>query len=309
MNSNVIKPSDPDFLAYRNRIKNRDHLMAVRGVGAYRDELDDLLDNPPSERGTPMPWQNTASKVRIRPGELSLWAGKNSHGKSTLLAQVLTWLAAMGEPVMVASFEMGVIQTLEKMVKQATGVANPTPKARDEFFRHFEHKIFFYDYVGRVDADLVLDLCEFASDVLECKHIQIDSLSKVKGMLGDDNALQADFVNDLHSSCKYFGTHIHLVAHERKGMAGSEKNISSRYEIKGSGAIPDQVDNVFMVWRDKDAAQSPDGDEDPDFFIRVDKQRHGTWEGYIPLWQPNILNFQFVPSSNRRSMHCPGMPI
>ena len=304
-----MKIDDASFLAYRKRVKSRDHLMAVRGIEVYRDEVDDLIDNPSEHQGTVLPWPNTSDKIRLRPGELSLWAGKNSHGKSTVLAHVLTWMAAMGETVVVASFEMPVKMTLRKMMQQATGTHQPTPKVRDQFYNHFKGKLYFYDYMGNVDKDLVLDLCDFSAEVLGARHVQIDSLSKVKGMLGDNNEVQAEFVNDLHAAANYFQTHIHLVAHERKGGPESEKRISSRSEVKGSGAIPDQADNVWIVWRDKEKAQSQDDDDSPDFVIHVDKQRHGNWEGYISLWAPHVNCNQFVPSSNRRTMRCPRMPI
>ncbi len=304
----VISPNDPAFMAYRKTVRNREHLMQVQSVGAWKDKVEDLLDNPWKSRGSVLPWPTTRDKFRLRSGELSLWAGKNGHGKSAVLSNVLTWMAASDEKVMIASFEMPVEQTIERMMKQATGCENPSRKVRDEFWQKFEGRVYFYDYIGTIRPDLVLDLVDFSAEVLGCKHIQIDSLTKVKGMVSDKNDLQADFVNDLHSSAKHFGIHIHLVAHEKKGHEGSEGKPQGRYDIKGSGAIPDQVDNVLMVWQDKKKRQTKEVDESkPDTFIRVDKQRHGMWEGYIALWFAKVENWQFVDQERQPRAHCPGM--
>lgn len=307
----VIGPNDPDFLAYRKRVKDRQHLSAVHGIRHYEAEVDELLDTTPSQRGERLPWPKTHDNIRLRDSELSLWAGKNSHGKSSLLAQILTWRAGFGDSIMIASFEMPVKLTIEKMLKQATGLGSPTKQVRQEFFRRMEGKVYFYDYQGTVSPDLVMDLCEFSADILGCQHIQIDSLTKVKGMVSDDNGLQADFVNNLHASAKHFGTHIHLVAHERKGSEEGERKVGSRYSVKGSGAIADQVDNVFIVWMDKDKKQkgelTEEEEQKPDILVRCDKQRHGTWEGYFGLYFSRNESFQFVQNMDGRPMKCPGM--
>jgi twinkle protein len=68
-----------------------------------------------------------------------------------------------------------------------------------------------------------------------------------------------------------------------------EKNVGGKYDLKGSGSITDQVDNVFIVWRNKAKAlerqQNGITDETvPDALLICEKQRNGEWEGRMGLW-------------------------
>ncbi len=71
--------------------------------------------------------------------------------------------------------------------------------------------------------------------------------------------------------------HIHLVCHSRK--AGNETEAPRKMDIRGSGSITDQVDNVFCVWRNKDERRL----QGEDALLIVDKQRNGEWEGRLSL--------------------------
>jgi twinkle protein len=80
----------------------------------------------------------------------------------------------------------------------------------------------------------------------------------------------------------------------RKG--DDENHVGGKFDLKGSGAITDQVDNVFIVWRNKRKAlerqQNGVVDESiPDAALVCEKQRNGDWEGRIGLW--------FHPDSNQ----------
>ncbi len=74
-------------------------------------------------------------------------------------------------------------------------------------------------------------------------------------------------------------------------------------DVKGSGSITDQVDNVVVVWRNKtkeqamqvvvwrnktkEQAMQAGGSyqpTDPDALLIIDKQRNGEFEGKVGLW-------------------------
>jgi twinkle protein len=81
--------------------------------------------------------------------------------------------------------------------------------------------------------------------------------------------------------------HIHLIHHVRKGQ--DEKSAPNKFDLKGSGSITDQVDNVFIVWRNKAKAleRQTNGVVDEsnfDALLCCEKQRNGEWEGRFPLW-------------------------
>jgi twinkle protein len=116
----------------------------------------------------------------------------------------------------------------------------------------------------------------------------IDSLMKC-GINEDDYNGQKRFIDQLCAAAKDTGCHIHLIAHSRKGQ--DELTAPNKMDVKGSGSITDQVDNVITVWRNKRKEQAiaaskttPEILDMPDALLIVDKQRHGEWEGKIGLY-------------------------
>jgi len=310
--NNIAKLTvSPSSEAFQDYIK-RDHPEAVKIKPAshWADELAYSLENPPHQQGDCMPWDKTYSTIRMRPSELSVWAGTNGHGKSSLNCQVLIWLAAQGKRVMIASMEMPPLKTLNRMVRQAAGGASPDRKWQDMFFKRMEGNLWFYDQLGSVDATRCLDVVRYSADRLKCDHIQVDSITKIKGMMGDhSNGLQMDFVNDLQSLAFDYKTHIHLVSHVRKG--NDERNAPGKFDLKGSGGIADQADNIYIVWQNKDKLNNPNDpafDGKPDTVLKCVKQRHGEWEGPVMLWFGAKGAMQFVGREGER-LTCPGFSI
>ena len=71
-----------------------------------------------------------------------------------------------------------------------------------------------------------------------------------------------------------FLSRLHLVAHARKGQ--DESKAPRKMDVKGSGNIVNQADNVFSVWRNKPKEEADCPPEtDPDAILYVDKQRNG----------------------------------
>jgi twinkle protein len=120
----------------------------------------------------------------------------------------------------------------------------------------------------------------------------------------DDFNAQKNFIGALHRFVQDSGVHVHLVHHSRKpdGHDG-ERRIPGRYDLKGSGAISDQADNVFCMWLDKTAInQQRQGNEDepgkPHAILAVHKQRHGEFEGRVALWfDPGSMQFRAAPNA------------
>ena len=94
-----------------------------------------------------------------------------------------------------------------------------------------------------------------------------------------------------------------IVAHSRKGQ--DELTPPGKMDVKGSGSITDQVDNVMTVWRNKrkeQAIASSKADEktinESDTLIICDKQRNGEWEGKIGLWFDQA-SMRYIESKNK----------
>ena len=284
---NVLSPDDIDFGAY---LKETEAKQRVRPAREYVNELCERLGKPVIHRGQSLPWAKASGYFRFRPGEVTLWAGVNGHGKSLMNGFVMLDLIAKKQKVCIASFEMKPHSTLERMLRQWTGYAPDfaeNPSALDsmrDLYEQFndltDQKLWFYDQQGTVSADQMIAVARYCAKELGIKHIVIDSMMKcVRG--ADDYNGQKNFVDELTSIARDYEVHIHLVHHIRK--LENELKKPDKTDVKGAGEITDMVDNVLLVWRNK---ADPIGrkESEADAALICCKQRHGEWEGGINLW-------------------------
>ena len=233
-----------------------------------------------------LPWPKTHSAFAFRPGEVTLWAGINGHGKSMMLSQVVLSLCSQGQRACVASFEMKPFRQLQRLIRQASGGDEITDEWADVIGQFLDGKLWFYDQQGTVKMDAVYAVCRYCAEKLGIRHLVIDSLMKcVRG--DDDYNGQKQLVDELTAIARDTDMHIHLVHHVRK--ASDENSPPGKFDAKGSGAITDQVDNVMIVWRNKAKEADIEKGKDvspstPDALLICDKQRNGEWEGRISLW-------------------------
>lgn len=269
---------DVDFLEFLG-LEERQYIAPASN---FADRVRDRFRDGVIAIGETLPWQKTHDRVRLRPGEVSLWAGINGHGKSLILGQVLLWLRSN---VLIASLEMKPEATLSRMVRQALGHPNPTDQYISQFFSLTEN-LWIYDQTDTSKPERILGMCYYAAKELGVNHIMLDSLMKC-GIAPDDYPRQKDFVDRLCWCAKANDIHIHLVHHVRKSeREGKEPD---KFDIKGAGEIADLVDNVFIPHRNKDKERKTETGKPvekmmPDETVMVAKQRHGEWEGKIALW-------------------------
>jgi twinkle protein len=81
--------------------------------------------------------------------------------------------------------------------------------------------------------------------------------------------------------------HIHLIHHILK--LGNDEVMPSKSDIKGTGAIADQVDNVLLMYRNKkkehDIQSGREVDQNlADAILMCEKQRNGEAEEWYSLW-------------------------
>jgi len=291
----LVNDNDIDFDKY---LRTPPEAAKVKPASSYQQTIIDSYygDNP--DPGCYLPWQKTHNHIKLRQGELSIWAGVNGHGKSMLLNQICLSLMAQSERICIASLEMKPRATLKRMSRQFVGVEEPTP----EYIRHFSEwtidRLWLYDQIGTVKSDRMYAVAQYCIRELEITHFVIDSLMKC-GMRNDDYSAQKEFVDRLSTLAKDTNTHIHLVTHSRKGE--KEDKVMDKFDIKGAGEITDMADNVFIVWKNKkkEAALNagnikPELEGKPDAMLIVDKQRNGEWEGKISLWY-HRASFQLLP--------------
>ena len=262
---------------------------------AYSDAVVDYFHGDQTERGVQLPWSKTHGKVRLRPGEVSVWAGYNGSGKSLLLGQLMLSAMGQGGTVCIASMEMKPHVTGARMCRQASGVNIPAEGFIRDYHDWLTSKLWLYTQQSTVKFPKMLALARYcATGVLsegkkiKIQHLVIDSLMKC-GIKVDDYNTQKEFVDHLCSIAKDSQMHIHLVAHMRK--SDSEFQQGDKMDIKGASEITDQVDNVFVLWRNKtkeDELVKANPNEKivsmSDAILSCRKQRHGEAEPKIALW-------------------------
>jgi twinkle protein len=237
-------------------------------------------------------------KFDLRPGELTIWAGVNGHGKTTYLSNVMLNVMREGQKVCLASLEMKPRDSMAKMTMQASGIANPSIPFIRGFSSWTDSRLWLYDHLGRIAASRMLAVAAYVRKELGIDHLVIDSLMKC-GIGVDDYTAQKDFVDALCAIGRDTGLSIHLVCHMRKGE--NERMAPGKFDVKGAGEIADLADNLVIVWKnlikaEKVAEAEREKNEDrregllaqerekADAFVRVAKQRHHPWEGSFAFW-------------------------
>lgn len=290
-------PTDIDFEIWYEQMEP---VVMLRPVQDIIEQAIDLLKAEPQ---TPvvMPWLKSRERFSFRPAEVTVYAGQNGSGKSLVTGMIALQLMAQKRKVLVASFEMKPTTTLQRMVRQFSAVQFPAIEHYQDFARWVGDRMWFYDHQGETTRQKVIGVGDYAAKNYGVQDYFIDSLMKcVKGE--DDYNSQKDFVSDCTNLARDTGLHIHLVHHIRKGA--NDEAMPQKVDLKGSGSIADQVDNVWMMWRNKKKerlieAGQPFELEEPDAMLLCEKQRNGDHEPRLKLWFDRISQ-QFLeqPGAN-----------
>ena len=285
---------DDDLMAFMGKQESQYLIKPTDLIADIRENIyrkDELI------RGQTLPWSKTTKNIRLRPGEVSLWAGINGHGKSNLLGQVTAW--GLNTKWLVASMEMPPAITVERMIKQVAGTGTPSIEYIEKVVKWMDNNLWLYDQTDSVDSDRILALVRYAS-AIGIKHVVIDSLIKC-GIAKRDMEGQARFVDRLCWLAKSHKIHVHLVHHIRK--TDSELNMPGKFDVRGAGEIVDLVDNIFIVYRNKLKEEKyPNDNSKPDCILTCAKQRHFSWEGNYSLYFNKDCG-QYVPDHNRVMTH------
>ena len=297
----IVKPDQVDFEKY---LKANDVAQKVRDAEGFIEEMRVDLINPETQVSQTMPWKKTHDGFQFRAGEVTVYAGGNGGGKSMITGMIAMGLIKQDQKVMIASFEMKPKRTLYRMLRQFAGENIDAPRyvnkeayiksLLDRFQIYNYNKLWLYDQQGTVTSQQVIAVARYSAMELGVQHIFIDSLMKCVAGEDDYNA-QKYFVDELTALARDHNVHIHLVHHIRK--LANEEVKPSKSDLKGSGSISDQVDNVLLVWRNKkkehDAQAGPVDPLIPDAMMMCEKQRNGEAEDWYSLWY-NKDSQQFI---------------
>lgn len=308
-----------DFAAY---LENTEYVTKLIPASRYRESLKEHIRKRREGKQVYLPWDKTTDNFTFKKGEMTIWAGQNGHGKSLITSQVMLSLIGQGERVCVVSLEMSPEETLLRMARMFT-LANPMHPAYrdnlgqvdgliDEFIDWSGKNLWIYRHKGSVDVESVLGVAVYAAKEKQCTHFFVDNLAKCMRKEDDINEQKA-FIDRIFSIGHDHGIHTHVVHHLRKPAKESEKPDKS--DVKGSGSIVDQPDNLFLVWRNKakeEAMQSGDikKAEEPDCVVYCKKQRNhdgiGVNEPSILLWfEPESLQYVGYKGATPMAFYAP----
>jgi len=307
--TNILTPETVDF---DNYVPKNEHAADVLPAWAYADTVCDYFNGKLGSNGSTLPWSKTHHDIRLRPGEVTIWTGRNFSGKSQFIGQTMLGCIAQGERVVIASMEMKPHTTIARMTRQAAGTREPTDEFTHSFLDWCGDKLWLYNQTGSLTPQRIIGVSRYCGDgimhhgkPIRINHMVIDSLMKC-GLKNDDYTAQKDFVNELCTVAMDTGMHIHLVVHQNK--ASDETLIGDRYGVKGASEITDQADNCFIIWRNRmkeREKQLPESMQDQeimqrhDAVLRVDKQRHGEFSGDFSFWFHED-SMQFVAGEGMR---------
>lgn len=316
-----------DTIDFAQYLKETDAMAKVKPASAFVEQAKDRLRQRSKEKRVFLPWPKCNESFEFRRGEVTVWAGQNGHGKTDVTTQIALSLIGQDEKVCVASFEMKPVTTIGRMVRMFA-MTNPfsaefqseegisaLSSLYDEFGEWTEGRMWLYDQTGTAYPDTVLGMVKYCARELSITHIFIDSLMKCVKAEDDYNG-QKDFVDQLCAMAKDLDIHIHLVHHLKK--PAKEGDMPDKHDTKGSGSITDQVDNLFMVWRNKPKEDDfkskgsiSNKKTEPDSYLICRKQRNyeGSADGepLVSLWRHRDAG-QFVGEDNGYPLFFPNYP-
>jgi twinkle protein len=322
--STILTGDEIDFSLY---MRETDAQAKVKPASTWLDDLKDRLTFKHKEKKIYLPWEKTRDVFDFRKGEVTVWAGQNGHGKSMMTTQVVLSLMGQEQKVCVASFEMKPVMTMQRMARMYCGCNPFLPEFQgnegvgavkslyDEFAGWTDGRLWIYDQQGTAETDRVLGMVRYCAKELGIDHVFVDNLGKCVKNEDDYNAQKA-FVDEITAIARDNEVHVHIVHHLKK--PNKETTRPDKHDTKGSGAITDQPDNLFLVWRNKEKELDvkAKGDRstkqsEPDQYLICAKQRN--YEGSlddeptVALWYDRD-SMQYVSMEGDSPLFFPNYP-
>jgi len=246
-------------------------------------------------------------------GQLSVWTGKSTHGKSTILGQILLEAVEQGYKVCAYSGELTASSFQFWIDLQAAGpeyvnmvydpimdgvVPSINAEIREAIHKWYYDYFFLYDQFGLTEETNILEVFEYAVKRYGCKMFLIDNLMTTildEGQEHDFWRAQSKFVNKLADFAHVMDVHIHLVAHPRK----TKGDLLENEDVSGASEITKRADNVLVMQRLNDTERA---ERQCDSLLIVRKNRiHGRQNVEIELnFDPKCKRF-YMPSETSAS--------
>jgi len=270
----------------------------LRSAADYAQDVADVLETNVRQPGLRTPWKKIGEQLLFRPGELTVIAGINGHGKSQLVGFLAAHGMRDGTRMCVASLEFKVAGWLARLCRQIGAQPNPTPGFTQHIVKWLgDGRLWIYDAQGTAKWQRMLDVFRYARRRYGIELFIIDNLTGL-GIGEEDLQGQKEAALAFSNFPRDENCHVWLVHHTRKGLNENEK--PGKMDIKGSGAITDLASTVLTVWRNKKKeaeranaeiegrVMDADIEREADVKVFCSKQRNytgtGNGEPTIALW-------------------------
>jgi len=313
-NQCLIDGVTADAIALTLRDARTQDPSELRNAAEFADEI--WAEYGRTDEGLVLPWPKTHDLIKLRSGEISIWAGVNGHGKSAVVGHIVGHAAMSATRCCVASMEWRTPLWLARMGKQIAGVSRPTRAFSNHIAQQYRDSLWAFDVTGSAKAGQILNVFAYARRRYRIELFVIDNLTKC-GFSDDDYAGQKKFVEALADFARTNDCHVMLVAHMRK--TEGEDRPSGKMGVKGSGGITDMASTVVEVWRNKAREKAvaraeqggevlpekyqPSGPCGADTLLLVHKQNATGKEPVVRLWfDPDTTQFIAQPNHHPRPM-------
>lgn len=254
----------------------------------FRDQILARQNPDPNQKIPGLGIPELGRTFRFLPGEVTIWTGYSTHGKSSFLNQVALYAAMADEGVAIGSFEMRGDVLCEKLAKCLSFKSELSEPILDQCLQWMSGKIWIYNILGIVTEVKLLELMLYSVMRHGIKHVIIDSLMKCD-LSSEDYEAQRKFLNKFIGFCEEHDIHGHIVAHPKKSEDGA--SAPDIMDIHGGQSVSAQPNNIICVWRNLKKADKHDSqmtkekyDAINDGGIYIRKDRTTGLRVSQPLW-------------------------
>jgi len=277
----------------------------IEGVFSADDCFDRMIYTfrHGKNRGTSTYFKGFDEHFTFRTGEVTLWTGYASEGKSKFLKQLLllksvneNWRHAMFTPE-----ELPIEDIFDDLIHSLVGknVDRVYVNVMDESeykagFDFIRDKFFIID-PQRPTLQYIFERASYLIRRFDVKTLTIDPYNQVwHEMLPyeREDLYISRFMAELKRFAVKHDICLSLIAHQVTPPVERDKNYPkpNLYKVKGGGTFADKVDNLCWVWRPNRATNK----RDTSVMVGSDKIKKQMLVGF-----PGEIDLQFNPASNR----------
>lgn len=172
-------------------------------------------------------------------GEVSVWYGGTSMGKSQITQNIALNMAEAGTPIMMVPLEMGVYLNTSRLLYMYG-------EHKEESFRKLP---IYYPKSNRVDLESLANTVADGVANYGIRVVIVDQLQQLVPRRGANlvEAISAT-TDELHKIADENQVHVMLISHINR--TGDRSHAPGLEELKGSGSIEQDADLCIALWRD-----------------------------------------------------------